>query len=156
LKKTLLKTSKIVLMYRNSLARHFFSMFHAKCLLPRLDWLLPVRSCLQNFYQWCLDCNFFVFLLLLQVIYCYQLSILMYLRFFRINLFYLGISFILYIFKYKCSKWHASKTWIKKTYNGCYKPRHLLLGTLEIDLTPYSKPLNLGLCSFNSLCTFRK
>ena len=26
-------------------------MFHAKCLLPRLDRLLPVRSCLQNFYQ---------------------------------------------------------------------------------------------------------
>ena len=30
LKKTLLKTS-------NSLARHFSSMFHGKCLLPRLD-----------------------------------------------------------------------------------------------------------------------
>jgi hypothetical protein len=51
LKKTLLKTSKIVLMYSDSLARHFSSMFHAKCLLPRLDRLLPVRSCLQNFYQ---------------------------------------------------------------------------------------------------------
>ena len=51
LKKTLLKTSKIILMYSNSLARHFSSMFHAKCLLPRLDRLLPVRSCLQNFYQ---------------------------------------------------------------------------------------------------------
>ena len=51
LKKTLLKTSKIVLMYSNSLARHFSSMFHAKCLLPRLDRLLPLRSCLQNFYQ---------------------------------------------------------------------------------------------------------
>ena len=51
LKKTLLKTSKIVLMYSNSLARHFSSMFHAKCLLPRLDRLLLVRSCLQNFYQ---------------------------------------------------------------------------------------------------------
>ena len=51
LKKSLLKTSKIVLLYSNSLARHFSSMFHAKCLLPRLDELLPVRSCLQNFYQ---------------------------------------------------------------------------------------------------------
>ena len=40
-------------MYSNSLARHFSSMFHAKCLLPRLDRLLPVRSCLQNFYQCC-------------------------------------------------------------------------------------------------------
>ena len=40
-----------VLMYSNSLARHFSSMFHAKCLLPRLDRLLLVRSCLQNFYQ---------------------------------------------------------------------------------------------------------
>ena len=47
--KTLLKTSKIVLMYSNSLARHFSSKFHAKCLLPRLDRLLPARSCLQNF-----------------------------------------------------------------------------------------------------------
>ena len=54
LKKTLLKTSKIILMYSNSLARHFSSMFHAKCLLPRLDRLLNVRSCLQNFYQ-CTD-----------------------------------------------------------------------------------------------------
>ena len=26
-------------------------MFHAKCLLPRLDELLLLRSCLQNFYQ---------------------------------------------------------------------------------------------------------
>ena len=51
LKKTLLKTSKIDLMYSNSLARHFSSMFHAKCLLPRLDRLLLLRSCLQNFYQ---------------------------------------------------------------------------------------------------------
>ena len=51
LKKTSLKTSKIVVMYSNSLARHFSSMFHAKCLLPRLEKLLPVRSCLQNFYQ---------------------------------------------------------------------------------------------------------
>ena len=51
LKKALLKTSKIVLMYSNSLARQFSSMFHAKCLLPRLDELLHVRSCLQNFYQ---------------------------------------------------------------------------------------------------------
>ena len=51
LKKTLLKTSKIVLMYSNSLTRHFSSIFHAKCLLPRLDRLLVVRSCLQNFYQ---------------------------------------------------------------------------------------------------------
>ena len=33
LKKALLKTSKIVLMYSNSLARQFSSMFHAKCLL---------------------------------------------------------------------------------------------------------------------------
>ena len=39
-------------MYSNSLARHFSSIFHAKCLLPRLDRLLVVRSCLQNFYQW--------------------------------------------------------------------------------------------------------
>ena len=38
-------------MYSNSLARPFSSMFHTKCLLPRLDRLLPVRSCLQNFYQ---------------------------------------------------------------------------------------------------------
>ena len=38
-------------MYSNSLARHFSSMFHAKCLLPRLDKLLQLRSCLQNFYQ---------------------------------------------------------------------------------------------------------
>ena len=51
LKKALLKTSKIILMCSNSLARQFSSMFHAKCLLPRLDELLPVRSCLQNFYQ---------------------------------------------------------------------------------------------------------
>ena len=52
LKKSLFKTSKIVLMYSNSIARHFSSMFLAKCLLPRLDRLLLVRSCLQNFYQW--------------------------------------------------------------------------------------------------------
>ena len=51
LKKSLLKTSKIVLMYSNSLAIHFSSMVHAKCLLPRLDRLLLLRSCLQNFYQ---------------------------------------------------------------------------------------------------------
>ena len=51
LKKSLLKTSKIVLMYSNSLAIHFSSMVHAKCLLPRLDRLLLIRSCLQNFYQ---------------------------------------------------------------------------------------------------------
>ena len=37
LEKTLLKTSKIVLMYSNSLARHFCPTFHAKCLLPRLN-----------------------------------------------------------------------------------------------------------------------
>ena len=37
LKKPLLKTSKTVLVYSNSLARHFSSMFHAKCLLLRLD-----------------------------------------------------------------------------------------------------------------------
>ena len=36
----------------NSLARHFSPMVHAKCLLPRLDRLLPVRSCLKYFYQW--------------------------------------------------------------------------------------------------------
>ena len=53
LKKALLKTSKIILMCSNSLARQFSSMFHAKCLLPRLDKLLHVRSCLQNFYQCC-------------------------------------------------------------------------------------------------------
>ena len=58
LKKALLKTSKIVLMYSNSLARHFSSKFHAKCLLPKLDRLLPARSCLQNFYQ----CTFNFFL----------------------------------------------------------------------------------------------
>ena len=52
LKKSLLKTSKIVLMFSNSFARHFSSMVYAKCLLPRLDRLLLVRSCLQNFYQW--------------------------------------------------------------------------------------------------------
>ena len=51
LKKTLLKTSKIDLMYSNSLTRHFSSIFHSKCLLQRLDRLLLVRSCLQNFYQ---------------------------------------------------------------------------------------------------------
>ena len=34
LKKKLLKNSKIVLMYSNSLARHFSPMFHTKCLLP--------------------------------------------------------------------------------------------------------------------------
>ena len=51
LKKTLLKTSKIVLMYSSSLARHFSSMFHAKYLLPSLDRLQPVRNCLKNFYQ---------------------------------------------------------------------------------------------------------
>ena len=51
LKKSLLKTSKIVLMYSNSLLRHFSSMVHAKCLLPNIDRLLLVRSCLQNFYQ---------------------------------------------------------------------------------------------------------
>ena len=43
LKKTLLKTSKKILMYSNSFARHFSSLFHAKCLLPRLDKLLLVR-----------------------------------------------------------------------------------------------------------------
>ena len=57
LKKALLKTSKIILMCSNSLARQFSSMFHAKCLLPRLNRLLPVRSCLQNFYQ----CRLFSF-----------------------------------------------------------------------------------------------
>ena len=51
LKKALLKTSKIVLMYSNSLASQFSSMLHAKCLLTRLDKFLPVRSCLQNLYQ---------------------------------------------------------------------------------------------------------
>ena len=30
-------------------------MFPAKCLLPRLDRLLHVRSCLQNFYQCLVD-----------------------------------------------------------------------------------------------------
>ena len=39
-------------MYSNSLLRHFSSMVHAKCLLPNIDRLLLVRSCLQNFYQW--------------------------------------------------------------------------------------------------------
>ena len=38
-------------MCSNSLARQFSSMFHAKCLQLRLDRLLPLRSCLQNFYQ---------------------------------------------------------------------------------------------------------
>ena len=47
LKKTLLKTSIIVLMYSNSIARHFSSMFLAKCLLPRLDRLLLVRKYLS-------------------------------------------------------------------------------------------------------------
>ena len=32
-------------------------MFHAKCLLPRLDELLLLRSCLQNFYQ-CMNTEF--------------------------------------------------------------------------------------------------
>ena len=44
----IVKTSNIVFMYSNSLARHFSHMFHTKCLLPRL---LPVRSCLKYFYQ---------------------------------------------------------------------------------------------------------
>ena len=44
LKKKLLKTSNTVLMHRNSFARHFPPMFHAKCLLPRLDKLLLVRN----------------------------------------------------------------------------------------------------------------
>ena len=35
-------------MHSNSLARHFSPMFHAKCLLPRLYKLLPVRSVVQN------------------------------------------------------------------------------------------------------------
>ena len=38
-------------MHSNSIARHISPMFYAKSLLPRLDKLLPVRSCLQNFYQ---------------------------------------------------------------------------------------------------------
>ena len=50
--KKLLQTSKKNFMYSNSLARHFYPMFHTKCLLPRLDRLLPVRSCLKYFYQW--------------------------------------------------------------------------------------------------------
>ena len=49
--KKLLKTSEIVLVYSNSLARHFSPMFHTKCLLPRLDRLVPVRSCLKYYYQ---------------------------------------------------------------------------------------------------------
>ena len=49
--KKLLKTSKIVFMYSNSLARHFSPRFHTKCLLLRLNRLLPVRSCLKYFYQ---------------------------------------------------------------------------------------------------------
>ena len=45
LKKSYLKlNNKIVLMYRNSLAIIFSPMFHSKCLLQRLDELLPVRS----------------------------------------------------------------------------------------------------------------
>ena len=55
--KKLLKTSKIVFMYSNSLARHFSPIFHTKCLLPRQDRLLPVRSCLKYFYQ----CTFILF-----------------------------------------------------------------------------------------------
>ena len=51
LKKASLKTSNNILMCSNSLARQLSSMFHAKCLVPRLDKLLHVRSCLQNFYQ---------------------------------------------------------------------------------------------------------
>ena len=50
LKKALLKTSKIILMCSNSLARQFSSIFQAKCLLPRLDKLLLVRSWLKYFY----------------------------------------------------------------------------------------------------------
>jgi hypothetical protein len=49
--KKLLKNSKFVFMYSNSLAQHFSPMSHTKCLLPRLDRLLPVRSCLKYFYQ---------------------------------------------------------------------------------------------------------
>ena len=41
LKKRYLKLAK---MYSNSLAIYFSFMFHVKCLLPRLDKLLPVRS----------------------------------------------------------------------------------------------------------------
>ena len=63
LKKSLLKTSKIVLMYSNSLLRHFSSMVHAKCLLPNIDRLLLVRSCLQNFYQCGVDLKFTTFVL---------------------------------------------------------------------------------------------
>ena len=50
--KKLLQISKIVLTYSNSLARHFSPLFHAKCLLPGLNKLLPVRSWLKYFYQW--------------------------------------------------------------------------------------------------------
>ena len=42
--------------YNNSLARHFSPMFHTRCLIPMLDRLLPVRSCLKYFYQ----CSSFV------------------------------------------------------------------------------------------------
>ena len=59
LKKKLLKTSNTVLMLSNSPARHFSPMFHAKCLLPRLDKLLLVRSWLKYFYQ----CWVFLFVL---------------------------------------------------------------------------------------------
>ena len=40
-------------MYSNSLARQFSSMFHAKCLLPRLDKLLLVRSWLNTSISVC-------------------------------------------------------------------------------------------------------
>ena len=38
-------------MCSNSFARHFSPMFHAKCLLTRLDKLPPVRSWVKYFYQ---------------------------------------------------------------------------------------------------------
>ena len=54
------------LMHINSLTRHFSSMFHDKCLLPRLDKLLLIRSLLNYFYQCMINCqlwlHFFSFL----------------------------------------------------------------------------------------------
>ena len=44
LKKTLLKTSKIVLMYSNSLARNFSPMFHAKIFLSVI-----LTQCIQEY-----------------------------------------------------------------------------------------------------------
>ena len=47
LKKALLKTSKIIFLCSNSLARQFSSVFHAKCLLPRQSYIHQVLQTIQ-------------------------------------------------------------------------------------------------------------